>query len=528
MPTRLAAKKKTGFRLATVGTLVPVGLYLMVVACGSSRPAASDGTFLVNGVMSTGPCATDGATAACHVETGRVGNIVNCFSGTQTCNAGVWGPCGGTSGTTSTVDLSLGERSAQGGMISPLTVTATSPSADAGGCSSSPCNPYCLGIDVDAGAITTGSFTSTSIVGTVKSVSDFPGGAAGPKNAMGANGHYVTTPDRITCSLQPPYPAADNSHCSSDFCCASYATGGSPNTCQPWVVATGDNPVALANCARAPGVDFEVGLACQDSITGEVHVPACNRGAGNATAGSLMVAEYSGNPKYSGDVDACQNAGTPSASCRVNLAVRPIAAGKCMDLNVNAAVAGSVPGVTCTSLFSGGNRTMMINPPATAGYTTLAEGDPCNNYGFHPTTSQGGTCSTYGTQPPPPSAQTYTYTASCPVGYGVRWNQFAYDTTVPNASDVAFTIRTAPLLADGSTGTFTAPVIAGHPSNPLIADPAICTFSGPSLCPKDLTTLLGTPGATNQVLQLDLTLTATSALPTVNSWQVTFSCFPNE
>lgn len=516
--------KKSVFRAATAGTVL--GLYLLFVACGSPRPAASDGNMTNNGVVMSGPCTSEGATADCHVETGRVGTIVNCFSGTQTCTGGLWGPCGGGSGTLSTFDLSLAGQSARGGSLVPLAVTASAPSADAGACASNPCNPYCLGIDVDAGALTTGSFTSTSIVGTVKNVSDFPAGAGGPKNAMGSV-KYVGSPDRIDCSLQPPYPPADNTHCSSDFCCASYTVGTSTSTCQPWVVTSGDNPIALSNCAKAPGVDFQVGLACQDATTGDVHVPACNRGTGNATTGTVMVAEYSGNPKYSGNADACQNPGSPSASCRINLATKPIAAGKCIDLNVNAGFAGTVPGVTCTSLFSGGNRTMMVNPPATTGYTTLAEGDPCNNYGFHPTSSQGGVCAAYGTQPPPPSSQSFTYNAICPTGSGVRWNQFAYSTTVPNASDVLFAVSTAPRLPDGGAGTFTAPVTAAHPATPLIADPAVCPMSGPAPCPKNLNTLLGA-GATNEVLKLDVTLTATSAMPTVTFWQVTFSCIPNE
>jgi hypothetical protein len=241
-----------------------------------------------------------------------------------------------------------------------------------------------------------------------------------------------------------------------------------------------------------------------------------------------MVAEYPGNPKYSGAVDACQNPGTPSASCLINLATKPIPAGKCIDLDVNDGFAGTVPGVTCSSVFSSGNRTMMINPPATAGYTTLAEGDACNNYGFHPTTAQGGTCSSYGSQPPPPSGSGYTYTATCQPGFKASWNQFAYNTTVPATSDVVFKISTAPLLPDGGAGTFTTPVMVAHPSNPLITDPAVCAMSGPSPCPKGLTTLLGATAAANPVLKLELTLTATTALPVVNSWQVTFNCVANE
>src|SRR5262249_19213077 len=143
-------------------------------------------------------------------------------------------------------------------------------------------------------------------------------------------------------------------------------------------------------------------------------------------------------------------------------------------------------------------------------------------------TAQGGTCSSYGAQPPAPAGSSYLYTATCLPGFHAKWNQFAYKTTVPSASDVLFKMSTAPLLPDGGAGTFTTPVAVAHPATPLISDPAICPISGPSPCPKNLSTILGATAAANQVLKLELTLTATTALPTVDAWQVTFSCVAAE
>jgi hypothetical protein len=407
--------------------------------------------------------------------------------------------------------------------LQPLAITPYGPSQDAGSCASNPCNPYCVGIDVDAGDLQPeGGFTSTAVLGTVSDPTTFPAGIGGPKNAMGSSA--LSSPTRVACTAGPPYPPTDYKECSSDYCCAAYTVGTTPYTCQPWALNGADNPIAIANCALPTGVDFTIGLACQDSI-GHVHVPVCNRGAGNGTSGTLMVAEYSGNPQSAGTSAVCQNPGSPSASCTINLATRPIPSGKCIDLDVNAANAGSVAGTSCPVLFSSGNRTMMVNPPSTAGYTTLTETEPCNNYGFHPSSAQGGTCSSYGSQPPPPAASSYIYNATCPAGSRAQWNQFAYDTSVPSESQVVFRVRTAPRNSDGGTGAFTAWVQVADVRSTSSPDPATCSISGtPTGCPKNLATLLGDPTSYNPVLEVDVNATATTAVPTVRGWQVTFNC----
>jgi hypothetical protein len=449
------------------------------------------------------------------------------------------------SGTLSTLDLgglSLGTKSSS---LSLLSVSASAPSADAGACVQNPCNPYCVGIDVDAGSLMpeAGAGSTTVILGTVKTPDQFPGGITGPKNAMGT---YAVNgpPARVACTQA--HPPADGKICSSDYCCANYAVGGSPFTCQPWVTVGGDNPIATANCVRATGVDFQLGLACNDA-SANVLVPACNRGTADATSGTVMIAEYPGNPNYAGDLRSapngyCDNPGNPSAYCLVNLAQKPIPAGKCIEVNLSQGTAsGTTAGVSCSAaLFSSGNRTMMINPitPPLAGastfspaYTTVAEADYCNNYSFHPTVAQGGTCSAYGSQPPSSGSSTYTYTSTCPAGYGTVWNQLAYDTSVPSASEIVFAVSTAPLLSDGGSGTFTTPVNAADIKSSGGGDPATCTISGSpdaSACPKNLSTILGSPANSHELLMISVTETATSATPVVNGWQVSFNCVPNQ
>lgn len=497
--------------------LLPPALFAVAVnGCGTeTRPgAASDGEN-GNGYQQTGPCSIEGQTSTCHVETGRSGSIVNCFSGTQTCTNGAWGPCGDGAGTLTSVDVK--ELTARGG-LSPLAVTSSSASPDAGGCSSNPCNPNCLGIDTDAGSLKPdGGIISVAVVGSLIDYSSYP---TAKKAAMSSP----------TCTMGSP--PANYQGCNYDYCCARTGDAGTTGTCQKWV----DEP---ATCVAPAARDFTTGVGCKDA-SGVSHIPVCNRGLVAATTGSLLLAGYPGNPNAAGSVSICQNpsSNNPPEGCLIDLAVAPIPAGKCIDVNVARAAANLVPGIKCNSAsdFGNGNRTSMVNPPGTnfsnlpnlgaGNYTQLAEADTCNDYSFVYT--QTGSCATYGIQPPPPATDTFRYTATCPVGSRPVWNQFAYSTQVPSVSQVVFTGRTAQVLADGGTGAFGAPVTLADVQSGA-GDPAICTMGGsPAGCPKSLTTLLGNPGATYPVLEIGVTLTATTAIPTVGGWQVSYSCVPNE
>src|SRR5262249_21908482 len=141
-------------------------------------------------------------------------------------------------------------------------------------------------------------------------------------------------------------------------------------------------------------------------------------------------------------------------------------------------------------------------------YTQLNEADKCNNQSFVFTQS-GGSCGNYsGGSSPSPSTYQFTYTASCASGTHVLWNQLAYDTTVPTQSDIMFSAATAAILTDGGTGPTDAAtgndggsygVVLADPGASGGSDPAVCPFSGPSPCPVDLASKLGT-GAYNEVL----------------------------
>jgi hypothetical protein len=133
-----------------------------------------------------------------------------------------------------------------------------------------------------------------------------------------------------------------------------------------------------------------------------------------------------------------------------------------------------------------------------------------------------------------PTAYTQTYTSTCPAGTHTQWAFFSYNATTPSnasgSSDVKFQVQTAPALADGGAGTPTSWVTVAN--TPAAGDPASCPMSGPSPCPKNLyTDLGGAPGATNEDLTLQVTLTPSpdgQVAPTLNSWQITYSCPPTE
>lgn len=349
----------------------------VIAACGSERPGAAGDSADPNYGFNTGPCTPEqeGHSVSCHVETGRVDNLVNCFSGEQVCQNGVWGPCGGPNGTLTTLSMkSIG---------AGLHILAGSTTAS--GCATNPCNPYCLGEDTDAGGLTPGGFTSTSIVGTISDPTTFPGGASGPKSiAMeGVN----ASPPYFWCT--PGHPPSDFNDCSYDYCCAHISNATTAYSCVPWVTAGADNAQATDptnGCTKPAGiVDYQIGLGCTDSTTTHVHVPICNRGGADATSGTLSLKFYPGNPTADGSVGVCTPNHNSNKGCTVNLATRPIAVGKCIDVDVTQANSSSPPsGISCNSVPSG-NTTMMVNPGSQASIASVTES------GTVATVSTGGT-----------------------------------------------------------------------------------------------------------------------------------------
>jgi hypothetical protein len=534
-------------------------LSVIIVGCASSRPAAGgDGTGggvigSGGGVILTGPCATEGEKVECHVETGRVGDIVNCFSGSQVCEQGTWGPCGGIDGTLTARNLAS---SASAGSLHGLTVTASGPSADAGGCVANPCNPYCVGQDVDAGALAIGTVASIdSVYGVISDPSSFPGGVTGAKaaamcgvkagtSAAGGNSCLSTNsdgagtnPEHFRCGNVPAGTtgAGNPLYCSYDYCCANLpAPSGTatlpsgtshPQTCQAWASAGGTSPKA-ATCTKPLAADVTVGLGCA-SPDGHKHLPVCNRGQTDLVltsalplrvqfGGGNVNTTYNKNGSPAGTTSEVCNPGNPGADyCKIQN--KTIKAGTCIDLDFNAASTTDTSAVVyCTSSAITGNTVFLVNPQTQSGYTHLGEASDCNNFSFFTSTLPSGAACVSNYGEPASSTTAYTYTGTCPGGTTLTWNQFAYNTSFPAGSTpggaVTFTATTS-----GTTPVVVKPTGAASP-------PAVCPFSGPSPCPYSLASLPATSPLTLTVL-IDSNGVVS---PAVNSWAVTYNCVPTE
>ena len=124
-----------------------------------------------------------------------------------------------------------------------------------------------------------------------------------------------------------------------------------------------------------------------------------------------------------------------------------------------------------------------------------------------------------------PSTTTETYEATCPQGTVPQWGFLGYDTTDPGDSSIKFRVQTSD---DNITyGPLTA-VVATATSTP---DTQICKAPTPG-CPVDLFTPLGgSPAVHKKYLRLQADIKPTTdklKTPTLNSWQVTYSCPDSE
>ncbi len=494
-PLSSNVEKTVSWRWFAVGAVATAAL---VVACGSAKPGASDGASSAmtavgtpGDVLRSGPCSVEGETAACHVQTGRSGPIVNCFSGTQICQDGVWSECGAAAGGGVVSSIRSPEPPLEDhGGIGIREFAGTAPSRQSAGCLANPCNPDCQGIDIDAGTLNPGSFVAVDV-----------------SLAASAAFSMLPTPKTQANSLLCSKSASSTTQCSYDMCCDGT---GATGTCQAWPDQT--------TCGRCNGVDYQVAVGCVDD-NGHTRTSICNRGtADSPTSGNLKIIALPANPPLAGDPAICQKwSTTPQGQCNINLAKQPIKAGECIDMDF------TVPGdgITCTGNFTTGNRALMINDQ-----WQQPECNVCNNFSFNYTQQPG--CKTYSMVPPPPYAETNVYKVKCLPGFRVEWNQLAYATDVPSTSEVFFSVRTAPRYADAGIGAFGPSVLVAHPANPSVGDPALCPMSGPSPCPKSLYTALGKANAGNEILELVVNMVPGSQIPVVRSWNLSFSCVPDE
>lgn len=130
-------------------SLIRAGLLVGLVGCTAALPigcsddsgldaAGFDGGSGGVGGVATGPCQT-GETRKCGIKLAQHDDIVTCYLGTQSCNAGTWGECTDGSQVTKSVVAPPGVGPGSGAMNF------------LGNCANNPCDPYCQNYNDDAG-----------------------------------------------------------------------------------------------------------------------------------------------------------------------------------------------------------------------------------------------------------------------------------------------------------------------------------------------------------------------------------------
>ena len=120
------------------------------------------------------------------------------------------------------------------------------------------------------------------------------------------------------------------------------------------------------------------------------------------------------------------------------------------------------------------------------------------------------------------------YSGVCPLGSRVSWGFLTFDTSEPPSTSTTFLVRTAPEIIDLPATPLRKLITAA----PGVPDTQKCSMAGPAPCPIDLFSALGgPPAARHEQLELVLdmhTNVSHSRSPTINSWQITYACPPDE
>ncbi len=426
-----------------------------------------------------GPC-VDGTTRACQVELGRRDGVVSCFVGTSTCVEGAWGACGTPEGSSSTIETKQVVAAPAGDDApSASTKSLSDPSSSKGICATNPCDPTCNGFDERPATV----YTATGVQSSWYENNGLFGGSP-----PGFVNKLVKNP----CSS--PIDCGYDMHCDTPTRkCVKNAPG--------WTYTN----------AQCGSVDVTVGAACL--VNNRTTLPVCNRGnVPIATGRTIRLGIKNGDwirqpecPTGAGALTYCDH-----------ILAKPLFPGTCAQVDTCGWSGNAVAFVNIDGAIS-------ECPGAT---NELGCSDNWSDVKVVP--CQQVTATNYN-----PVSYTEKYIAKCPVSARVSWQLLTYDATAPSngsgASRVKFEVRTAPLLANGTAGTYGALVTA---ADTAAGDPAACKISGPTPCPKDLFAALGgTPLAHQQALEMKISLLPTPdtlMTPTLRSWQVSYSCIPTE
>jgi hypothetical protein len=329
--------------VVTVAVGIP-GALAIATGCGASTPEnnnAGPGTAPQGPGVQTGKCDNEGEQRPCHFSVGKAGQVQSCFSGTQTCTAGLWGACGGDGIVTSTVvgsGLNLAPSTpSQGGLhiqaginvscgdgtcsakkcmggadngkscnapadcagakpcVAAETCTSCPtdcgvcpPGAPDGGvavCTTDPCNPDCQGWTNAPGISSAGGGGGSSVIG-VSGFGQIPAGQLKKLLNDSCNGGAAC--DNFGAIGVP----SSYYNCQVDTTCSVQALGGD-GCCHQFAAPGGVQGTDPTNLGVNAGIDITMGPGCSDTESDKYrYFPICNRGALPVPAGTIIKVKY--------------------------------------------------------------------------------------------------------------------------------------------------------------------------------------------------------------------------------------------
>lgn len=267
-------------------------------------------------------------------------------------------------------------------------------------------------------------------------------------------------------------------------------------------------------------------------------IPVCNRGAGTAPPGVMVVGFPGNSSKFEGDSDKAVKIGP----CYTTAPLKP---GECVNLACPGAGKGTeeyminpscTSGTKCTTSADCGGATCDASTsrcPMTCTKSGLASTPAMpecpggsSGWSFVHGSSSKAVCG--GAVGASPAVFTRDFVATCPMGTQVRWGLFRWDTATPSGTNIELRFSTAATAADLVTATkqlVARPGFFPVGSSTATADPQVCTGT----CTRDLGTFVVPSNL--PVLRMEATLNpdgATGAAPVLNGWNVTYDCRPSE
>ena len=363
-PKKRKQRSLTQSFVVTVAVGIPAAL-VVGIGCGASTPDnnnnAAPGTAPQGPGVQTGKCSNEGEQRACHFSLGRTakGEVQSCFSGTQTCTAGLWGACGGDGVVTSSVvgaGLNLAPGAAgQGGlhtlagmmgMCGDGTCTAKvcmggsdngnscNTSADCNGskpciaaetcancptdcglceagapdagvsvCTTDPCNPDCQGWATAVPISSAGGGGASTVIG-VSGFGQIPGGQLKKLLNDACNGG-------AKCDDFSGIGPSSLYNCQIDTACSMQALGGD-GCCKQFAAPGGVQGSSPSNLGVITGVDITMGPGCSNTESDKYrYFPICNRGTAPVAVGTIIKVKYF-NPVQ--PFDPCQNTSCVAAN----------------------------------------------------------------------------------------------------------------------------------------------------------------------------------------------------------------------